>query len=113
MERTRIIEGIIGFQIQYNKFNLSKEYFPVLRDIKDFDLTANIIVLLDFPVEIHLQKAVLLQMMRTYYRNIKQKDSLATEYEPASLHPSRCVMTQPPECTQSTFLPSGSPSWRR
>lgn len=87
------MEGILGFQVQYNKYNLSKDYFPILRDVKEFDLTANIIATFEFPLDIQLQKSMFLQLLRTYYRNFKQKDGLALEYEPASLHPTPRVYT--------------------
>lgn len=80
MEKTSVIEGAFGFQVQYNKYNLSREYYPVLRTIKDLDLTASVVLAFEFPIEIQLRKSILLQIMRTYYRNIKQKDGLALEY---------------------------------
>ena len=62
-----------------------------MRDVKEFDLTANVVITLEFPIEMQLQKSVFLQLLRTYYRNFKQKDGIATEYEPTSLYPSNCL----------------------
>lgn len=89
-ERLKINNAPWHLQMQYNKWSLSKEYFGILKNIDDLDRTTSIIVDLYGDMEFNLQKIVFYMMLKIYYRNIKQKDGLAEEYEPPLPYPSKC-----------------------
>jgi hypothetical protein len=72
----------LSLQLQYNKWNLPKEYFPVLRSIDDIDRTVTLIVSIKDGIDLNLQKIVFYMILKMYYRNIKQKDGLAEIFEP-------------------------------
>lgn len=78
----------LNLVLQYNRWNLPKDYYPVLRSIDDIDRTITLIVEVLDPLDLNLQKIVFYMILKMYYRNIKQKDGLAEVFEPASSFPT-------------------------
>lgn len=74
--------------LQYNKWNLQRDYFPVLRNIDDIDRTITVHIDFEEALDLNFQKIVFYMIMKIYYRNMKHKDGLAEEYEPAALYPT-------------------------
>ena len=74
----------INLLMQYNKWNLQRDYFPVLRHIDDIDRTITMHIDFAEKMDFNLQKIVFYMIMKIYYRNMKHKDGLAEEYEPAT-----------------------------
>lgn len=67
----------LNILLQYNKWNLQRDYFPVLHSIDDIDRTVTLHVDFAEPLDLNLQKIVFYQIMKIYYRNMKHKDGLA------------------------------------